>query len=134
MRRTTVEVAKPGQHQHEPPPPLETDENGAPRILKVGTILTTLDRMLEHRQTALAAQEDSPGVLGYYAKEEKALQASVAAITYHRAILEGLPEFVGALRELVKTTDQINPQELGALRAARKRAQMVLEEYGRLVE
>lgn len=113
-----------------------TDANGAPVLLRVSTLLGTLERMLEHRQDALEAQQDSPGVLGYYAKEVKALQGAIAALKFHRATVEQLPQFVTSLRDVLdalEVQNETDAPELHKLAAAKKRAGQVLAEYEHLV-
>jgi hypothetical protein len=109
---------------------VERDSSGAPRLLRVGTLLSTLERMLDHRETKLEEQSDSPGTLGYYAKERDALKAAIAALTYHRATIERFPEFVFALDDLLESVEGIQESQVAA---ARKRAQVVLDEYQALV-
>jgi hypothetical protein len=129
-RRTALELPR------EPDNEVETDASGAPVLLRVGTLVGTLERMLEHRQEAITRQSESPGVLGYYAKEERALKASIAALTYHRATIEQLPHFVTVLGELVDELSELvkGPTAGGTrLAAVAKRAEQVLAEYKHLV-
>jgi hypothetical protein len=125
-RRTVVDVPR-GEIKQ-----VEQDETGRPQIFKVGAMLTSLDRMIEHREQRLEEGTDSQGVLGYYSKELKALRASKAALLYHRATIERLPHFVDALRRVVAEVPANSP--LPGLRAAREQAQSVLDEYGHLAE
>lgn len=111
---------------------VERDETGRPQIFKVGSLVNSLDRMIEHREQRLSEGADSVGVLGYYSKELKALRAGRAALTYHRATVERIPHFVDALRQLVAEVPANT--ELPGLRAARQLATQVLEEYGHAAE
>lgn len=120
-RRTVVEVDKATAAARAP------EEPGAPKIFKVGSLLDSIDRMIDHREQRLSSGVESAGVTSYYTKELKALRAAAAALTYHRATVERLPQFVGALRTLVAEVPANT--ELSGLRAARATAQAVLDEY-----
>lgn len=105
---------------------IERDTKGAPILIRVGARLNNLERMLEHRQKALVAGTVSTGTAKWYEEEVEALEMALAALTYHRATIEGLPEFVSALRTIVGAQN-----DTGALKAAAKRAELVLREYDR---
>jgi len=85
---------------------IEHDQNGAPILVDVAKHLVALERMQRFRHEKLNEQAESPGVLGHYAKELSAIKASIAALRYHRATIQGLPEPLGLLRELVAVYDQ----------------------------
>jgi hypothetical protein len=112
---------------------IERDAHGAPVLLRIGTLLTTLERMVDHRReqlqsvsTAGGRGKISPAVADYYRAECLALEASMAALVYHRATMQGLPEFVSALRAVAEASE-----DPGALKSAARRAAIVLAEYDR---
>lgn len=112
---------------------IERDARGAPVLLRIGTLLTTLERMVDHRREELKSVSGenrrgriSPAVATYYLAECKALEAGMAALTYHRATVEGLPEFVSVLRAVADAAE--DPE---ALKSAARRAAIVLTEYDR---
>lgn len=105
---------------------IQKDERGAPILIRVGARLNNLERMLEHRQKQLAAGTTSAGTAKWYAEEIEALEASIAALTYHRASIEGLPQFVSVLRAVANAQNDTQ-----ALKAAAKQAAQVLQDYDR---
>lgn len=112
------------QKKHEQP--IEHDANGAPIIVRVANHLVTLDRMLRYRAQALVEQAETPQVLFHYAKEKSAIQASIATLRYHRAVIQRLPEPMGLLRRIVAAQDD---QEPGAVRALIEEARQVLKTF-----
>lgn len=105
---------------------IQRDSKGAPILLKVRPRLHNLERMLEHKQRQLDSGSVSEGTAKWYHEEIEALELSIAALTYHQAVLEGLPQFVSALRAVVDAQG-----DTPALKAAAKRAALVLQEYDR---
>jgi hypothetical protein len=135
QRRRMVDVQqKPSEPPSEPRPVtdgIERDANGAPVLFRVGSLVSTLERMLEHRQDVLQRGVGSAGTLGFYTKEERALRAAIAALLHHRATVERMPELVTVLGELHRASDRnASPMALGAARA---RAESLLAEFGPLV-
>lgn len=94
--------------------PIRTDENGAPILPKMQAHIVTFERMLRYRKEALSEQVESPGVLGYYAKEATAITAGLAALRYHRASIQGLPLPLDAMRRVVAAYDAGDVAELNA--------------------
>ena len=114
---------------------IEYDQNGAPILLRVAERLHILERMRDHRLDGLADVSTpthrgkiSESTAKHYRNELLAIDASMAALRYHRATIEQLPNFISALREVVE--EQSDPV---ALQAAVKHAALVLEEYDRTV-
>lgn len=85
---------------------IEYDANGAPILVKVSNHLVTLERMHRFRASALVEQAESPQVLFHYAKEKTALACSLAALRYHRAVIQRMPEPLGLLRQLVDAVER----------------------------
>lgn len=81
----------------------ETDDAGAPVIHRVSSKISALERRAEYL-------EDHMGTLGESAanfarSELKAIKGGIAALTYHRAEVEGLDTAWLALQELVEAID-----------------------------
>jgi hypothetical protein len=103
---------------------IQRDTKGAPILVRVGARVNNLERMLEHRQKQLRAGTCSPGTAKWFEEEIEALEVALAALTYHQAVMQGLPEFVSALRTIVECQN-----DTGKLKAAAKRAELVLQAY-----
>lgn len=111
------------------------DTQGVPVLERVGSMLDTLDRMVEFRRERLdgyAAGQGtiSDGVAGHFKKEVTALEGAKVALRFHRATVEGLEEPFTLLRAIVDAYEGPATQEL-KLRDAVRRAKSLLAEYGR---
>lgn len=104
------------------------DNDDAPKLKAVGDRLSTLDRMREFRKGQLDDPKLRHGTAVYYRKEIAAIDAAMAALRYHRAVVQGLDEPFGLLRELVNAYDGPADAE-GRVRAAIRRARALLEEF-----
>lgn len=91
---------------------IEYDRDGAPILPKVTGHIVTFERMLRFRAAALTDQVESSGVLSHYAKEKMALAAGIAALRYHKSVVEGLPVPLEMLRDLVSAWESNDTQRL----------------------
>lgn len=103
---------------------IKRDSKGAPILVRVGARVNNLERMLEHRQKKLQEGTVSQGTTKWYEEECDALEMALAALTYHQAVMQGLPEFVSALRTIVDCQN-----DTAKLKAAAKKAELVLQAY-----
>jgi hypothetical protein len=106
------------------------DERGRPVIEATAKHLVVLERRREYLLEQLQARQGAgAGKSREFAKQEvSALTAAIAALRYHRLVIEGLDEPVSVLREMVEAYDGPAGNEV-RLRVAVRRAKSVLDDF-----
>lgn len=98
-------------------------------LRNVSSKIGSLERRQDYLRKQVSERRGSPGALQFAHAELEAINAAVLALKFHRNTIEAVDEPIGVLKDVVEAYKA--PPDSGELRLAIKRAELVLEDFGK---